>query len=454
MGISVTTRATLDQWNKIRAAAMTRTPTAEEGLQQISRAITATLNEGSPVFGGRPEDVAMFGAHAVAPNLTPDTVDFFRRSICWQKSTEKARTALELLAPPAQLDGFAASIALLDMQVLEDRITMCDILMTLVVMETAQNVGAVRDGTVLDATGDTPAPSWEPTPRKTAEYRRKLINYHQDRSTVLDIAAKLDVMSSSGMDAALDAAGELCRHEVSALQRSTLYYAGADTCAAAVRKALRGRTAPLSMRRVPTHDGLIVLQDAVDMGSGLYLAAASWSYNTLKLQKEQDRDQFSIQLYAPEANGLEWWGMGFPTPGEALTDEHTEPYRIIVALWDLITQERVGPRVVDTRTVERQKAKARSDARRGITDRGDVRVVTIRGRARTAPAPAREEDAGDAPRRRYDRGRWMVSEHERNQCMNPHRHKDGECEHEDITIMEYPKGPEGAPFLDTVNTLR
>jgi hypothetical protein len=68
--------------------------------------------------------------------------------------------------------------------------------------------------------------------------------------------------------------------------------------------------------------------------------------------------------------------------------------------------------------------KVRADRRRGITDDGTVRLVTIRGRQESVPRPRRDTD-GTGPTRRYDRGRWMVQEHTRDHCMNPALHRDG-----------------------------
>ncbi|MGW3012720.1 hypothetical protein ACWC9R_28330 [Streptomyces sp. NPDC001219] len=123
--------------------------------------------------------------------------------------------------------------------------------------------------------------------------------------------------------------------------------------------------------------------------------------------------------------------------------------RAIVACWDLITQERVGKGVVDVAQEKRKPVKVRADRRRGITDEGTVRLVPIRGRQESVPRSRRETD-GAGPARRYDRGRWMAHEHTRDHCMNPAAHSSGGCTHQDITVLDYPKGPADKPFLDTV----
>ncbi|WNI19923.1 hypothetical protein [Actinacidiphila sp. ITFR-21] len=129
--------------------------------------------------------------------------------------------------------------------------------------------------------------------------------------------------------------------------------------------------------------------------------------------------------------------------------------RAVIACWDLITQERVGKAVVDVAEEKRKPVKLRADRRRGITDDGTVRLVTIRGRQPSTPRPRQEIGAdGAVPTRHYDRGRWWVHEHTRDHCMNPSLHASKGCTHQDITILKYPKGPQDKPFLDTVYVLR
>lgn len=82
-----------------------------------------------------------------------------------------------------------------------------------------------------------------------------------------------------------------------------------------------------------------------------------------------------------------------------------------------------------------------------------VQLVTVRGRQASVPRSRRETDE-TAPTRRYDRGQWWVRDHTRDHCMNPALHREGGCTHEDITVLDYPKGPEDKPFLETVYVVR
>ncbi|MFJ9703375.1 hypothetical protein [Streptomyces fradiae] len=241
-----------------------------------------------------------------------------------------------------------------------------------------------------------------------------------------------------------------------------MYFADADTTAVATRKAARPRKAPLDPQRVPSPAGFLVLDQPVDYAPGLApLVAASWSVWRVPGQSEDGPTTWSLTLYPHVTATPPIAPIGFErlTAGDVLAEKYAASKdgdfaaRAIVACWDLITQERVGKGVVGVAEEKRRPVKARADRRRGITDDGTVRLVTIRGRQASVLSPRRAKD-GTAPTRRYDRGRWMVHEHTRDHCTNPTLHRDGGCTHQDITILDYPKGPADKPFLDTVYTVK
>jgi hypothetical protein len=254
----------------------------------------------------------------------------------------------------------------------------------------------------------------------------------------------------------------LCEQERDRLRGARMYYADADTTAVATRKAARPRKSPLDPQRVPSPSGFLVLDQPVDYAPGMApLVAASWSVWHVSGQPEGAPTTWSLTLYAHTAATPPIAPIGFErlTAGDKLAEKYAEmenadfAARAVVACWDLITQERVGKGVVDVAEEKRKPVKVRADRRRGITDDGTVRLVTIRGRQESVPRPRRETD-GTGPTRRYDRGRWMVHEHTRDHCMNPALHRDGGCTHQDITVLDYPKGPADKPFLDTVYVVK
>ncbi|MFF5393182.1 hypothetical protein ACFY5H_33515 [Streptomyces sp. NPDC013012] len=189
-------------------------------------------------------------------------------------------------------------------------------------------------------------------------------------------------------------------------------------------------------------------------------------------KREDEPTQWSLTLYrqTPSSPPIRPIGFELLTVGdvlskqyEELAEKHTERdaksvgfgSRAVVACWDLITQERVGKGVIDVAEEQRKPVKVRSDRRREISDDGTVRLVSVRGRQASVPRPrsGKETDSTE-PGRRYDRGRWMVHEHTRDHCMNPAAHSSGGCTHQDITILDYPKGPPDKPFLDTVYVVK
>lgn len=348
-----------------------------------------------------------------------------------------------------------------------------------------------RGPLLLDLTSPPPpspaeSDPWAPDPRQIPEWRRKLVSDYQSEHAPLWMGQTLAdgqyVLAPALEDA--DAAGAiLCAQEAERLSKAKLYYADARTCAVASRKASRPRTAPLVEHRVPSAYGLIVFATPVAAKPGEKpIVAASWGrwdsdmrhgpwvarrHGVTTPLSLADGSRWWITFYTaatPPINApLRWDTEGLIVEGQTWgqdSDAFSEPkdrdelaMRTVIAAWDLITQERVAKAVTETEEIIRKPVKVRSDRRRGIEDNGTVRLVSIRGRqARDGQPRTRREEDG-TPGRVY-RSQWMVYEHSRNHCMNPHLHAQKGCTHEDITILDFVKGPEGAPFIDRVSSIK
>ncbi|MEV4741786.1 hypothetical protein [Streptomyces sp. NPDC049555] len=348
-----------------------------------------------------------------------------------------------------------------------------------------------RGPLILDLTGTSPASatagSWAPDPRKIPEWRRKLIGECQSERGLLWMAQTLAegrYLLCPDLGDASVAAAILCSQGAERLSRAKLYYADDRTCAVASRKAARPRTAPLVGHRVPAPYGMVVFATPVVVaGSAKPIVAASWGRWDSDLRNGPwlvRRDGVTRPLRL--ADGTRWWitlytsstatagaPLAWETEGlivEGQTWEEQPPrdpeaaelgevaVRTVVAVWDLITQERVAKPVTDTEEIPRKPAKVRADRRRGIEDDGAVRLVSIRGRSTPSGERRTAHRADGDARSRIYRHQWMVYEHSRNHCMNPHLHKDDACTHEDITILDFIKGPEDAPFHDRVTSVK
>ncbi|MFI7278441.1 hypothetical protein [Streptomyces sp. NPDC049879] len=153
-----------------------------------------------------------------------------------------------------------------------------------------------------------------------------------------------------------------------------------------------------------------------------------------------------------DTEGVVQLGHEFDHPAERGTGEVF--MRAMIAAWDLITQEEVtGQPVVDVDLVERAPKKSRQDHRRGIVDDGDVSVVSVTAR-RKRKVPRRRNPAAAGTGTPYTHRRW-IPEHDRNHCMDPHKHREtieaGErCHHEPITILDHWAGDESLPVSDAV----
>lgn len=276
----------------------------------------------------------------------------------------------------------------------------------------------------------------------------------------------------------------LCESEAQRLKRAKLYYIDEDLCAVAVRKAQRPARTPVTAHRVLPGAGFMVLATPHPFAEGCPpVVAVSFSafdpdehgpwVTTNGPQSQEAGEGVAVARMRFEASQRWWWltfyaqepaqtygslpmcaysetiigeGHRFEGPPQEGTNEHIT--RFVFALFSLITQADLPTPKPVTLTSElvRKGAERRSDRRRGIEDDGRVRVVTV-GRP-TTPQSARSA----APREGTARGtlayRQLVHEHDKAQCPNTHRHAelgDG-CVHEDITVLDYERGPADAPF--------
>lgn len=113
-------------------------------------------------------------------------------------------------------------------------------------------------------------------------------------------------------------------------------------------------------------------------------------------------------------------------------------------IWRFINQmtRRPSSTALSVDLIDRPRPGRRRDQRAGATD-GTVRVIRI-------GTPTTDTDTTPAPRtpgtRRSPDHCYPVMPFERNHCMNPHRHADGTCEHEIITVVEHVRGPRNTPL--------
>ncbi|MGW1037569.1 hypothetical protein [Streptomyces antibioticus] len=465
-GVFVATQATANKWRHLTAVARTfqRNPALE--ADRYARTVKQTATGGDADKGGRGSEVALFGAQQL--------IQFEEEH---GRYIEEAAPALaELVEDDREVWAALEDLTRHDWTTFERRVGQFERAggMTLATLLSALSGAAAvldPDGTLPTFTLDgTEASPWSAKPRQVAEWRRQLVARLEAPETAEGTARELTEEQLTaifppeafpGLDH-VARARLLCEQERERLRGARMYYADADTTAVATRKAARPRKSPLDAQRVPSPTGFLVFDQPVDYAPGMApLVAASWSVWQPPGQSEDAPTTWSVTLYAHAAATPPLGPVGFErmTAGDVFAardkaqDEADFASRAIVACWDLITQERVGKGVVDVAEEKRKPVKVRADRRRGITDDGTVRLVTIRGRQESVPRPRRETD-GTGPTRRYDRGRWWVHEHTRDHCMNPAAHRDGGCTHQDITVLDYPKGPEDRPFLDTVYVVK
>ncbi|GAA3312233.1 hypothetical protein [Streptomyces cinereospinus] len=465
-GVFVATQATANAWRHLTAVARTfqRNPALE--ADRYARTIQQTATGGDAVKGGRGSEVALFGASQL--------IQFEEEH--GRYIEEAAPVLAELVEDDRDVWAALEDLTRHDWQAFERKVAAFERAggMTLATLLGALSGAAAvldPDGTLPTFTLDgTEAPPWSAKPRQVAEWRRQLVARLEAPETAEGTARELaeehlTAIFPPELFPGLDHVARarlLCEQERARLRSARMYYADADTTAVATRKAARPRKSPLDPQRVPSAAGFLVFDQPVDYAPGMApLVAASWSGWEVPGHSEDAPATWSVTLYAHTAATPPLAPVGFErlSAGDVLAEKYAQmenadfAARAVVACWDLITQERVGKGVVDVAEERRKPVKVRADRRRGITDDGTVRVVAIRGRQESVPRPRRETD-GTGPSRRYDRGRWMVHEHTRDHCMNPAAHRDGGCTHQDITVLDYPKGPADKPFLDTVYVVK
>jgi hypothetical protein len=468
-GVFVATQATANAWRHLAAVARTyqRNPALE--ADRYTRTIQQTVTGGDADKGGRGSEVALYGASQLIQfeeehgrHLVPSEV----RAVLAERvgDDRPAWAAVEDLIRH-DWSAFEGKVATFERN---GGRSLAPLLGAL------SGAAAVLDpdGTLPTFTLDgTEAPPWSAKPRQVAEWRRQLVARLEAPETAEGTARELaeehlTAIFPPDLFPDLDHVARarlLCEEERDRLRGARMYYADADTTAVATRKAARPRKSPLDPQRVPSPSGFLVLDQPVDYAPGMApLVAASWNVWQVPGQSEDGPTTWSLTLYAHTAATPPLAPVGFErlSAGDVLAEKYAAAEnadfaaRAVVACWDLITQERVGKGVVDIAEETRKPVKVRADRRRGITDDGTVRLVTIRGRRESVPRPRRETDGTTGPTRRYDRGRWMVHEHTRDHCMNPSLHSSGGCTHQDITVLDYPKGPADKPFLETVYVVK
>ncbi|WP_047471565.1 hypothetical protein [Streptomyces sp. M10] len=473
-GVFIATQATANAWRHLTAVARTvqRNPLLE--ADRYASTIQRIATGGDAEKGGRGSEVALFGASQL--------IQFEEEHGRHTTESEVRAVLAERVGLDRDVWAAVEDLVRHDWNAFERKVAQFErasgrpgfggtSLATL--LGALGSVAAVLDpdGTLPTFTLDgTEAPPWSTKPRQVAEWRRQLVARLEAPETAEGTAREmaeehLTVLFPPELFRDLDHVARarlLCEQERDRLRGARMYYADADTTAVATRKAARPRKSPLDPQRVPSAAGFLVFDQPVDYAPGMApLVAASWNVWQAPGQPEGWPTTWSLTLYAHTAATPPFAPVGFErlSAGDVLAEKYAETEngdfaaRAVVACWDLITQERVGKGVVDVAEEKRKPVKVRADRRRGITDDGTVRLVTIRGQQESVPHPRREAN-GMGPARRYDRGRWMVHEHTRDHCMNPALHRDGGCTHQDITVLDYPKGPADKPFLDTVYVVK
>ncbi|MFD9453480.1 hypothetical protein ACFWBC_10365 [Streptomyces sp. NPDC059985] len=341
-------------------------------------------------------------------------------------------------------------------------------------------------------------------PQRLPDLRARLITAQQGKDAVNRLVVAL--LENSGtlvpfVDSPDDAARVLLAQENNRLAKARLYHVDEEVTEAAIRKAERGRKGPLAPHRVPSKYGLIafgkpLVRTVMDNGERpADVVAVSWgpwaadfAHAPKHIQPTSvagPRQPFwgyfgqdEGVTYVEPVDGREhpaWWLTLWTRPRHAipgtpplLADNETtvgasqsldpmllgttdEISHVVYACWDFITQEQVTKRPMADQSVrERKPSDLRRDRRKGVEDDSAVHLITLRGRRPqlTAPDPA----APAPPGRKLDY-RQVIAEYDRSHCMNPRLHRDDpdrqHHHHEEITVVEYVRGPDGAPLRPT-----
>ncbi|MFD3970380.1 hypothetical protein [Streptomyces cyaneofuscatus] len=341
-------------------------------------------------------------------------------------------------------------------------------------------------------------------PRRLPDLRARLISAQQGKPAVNRLA--LALFENTGtlvpfLNSADDAARVLLAQETDRLARARLYHVDEEMTEAAIRKAERGRKGPLAPHRVPATRGFIAFgkplvrtvpegeerpAEVVAVSWGPWAADFAHAPEHIRPTPVAGPRQPFWRWFGPDGTPRHieafdgrakptWWLTFWTRPTHAvpgtpplLADNETttgatetpgpmhigttdEVAHVVYACWDFITQEQVTKRPITQQRVQpRKPTDLRRDRRKGIQDDSSVHLVTLRGRRPqlTEPAPAVSVPSG----RRLDY-RQVISEYDRSHCMNPHLHRDDPDKqhhhHEEITVVEYVRGPEGAPLRPT-----
>lgn len=152
-----------------------------------------------------------------------------------------------------------------------------------------------------------------------------------------------------------------------------------------------------------------------------------------------DMHQMSLEGAVPVA---EWDNQGVLRHGDTCppVDLETPAGWLVMAyvLWQLMGRQ--GRRITTTEELPRIRAGRRRDQRAGV-EPSPVRVVRLnRERRPSNPAPN-----GAAPTREYS-CQWPVDPYWRDTCLNPRKHRSGECTHEEMIVEGHFKGPPDKPL--------
>lgn len=341
-------------------------------------------------------------------------------------------------------------------------------------------------------------------PQRLPDLRARLITAQQGKDAVNRLAMAL--FENTGtlvpfLNSADDAARVLLAQENDRLAKARLYHVDEEMTEAAIRKAERGRKGPLAPHRVPSKRGFIafgkplvrtVLEDGERPAD---VVAVSWGPWAADFTHAPERIQPTPvpgprqpfwRWFGPDGGVLHvepfdgqarptWWLTFWTRPTHAIpgmpplmadnettigATETIEPMHIgttdeishvVYACWDFITQEQVTKRPITEQQLQRRKpTDLRRDRRKGIQDDSTVHLVTLRGRH---PQLAASAPAAPVPSGRKLDYRQVIAEYDRSHCMNPRLHKDDPDKqhhhHEEITVVEYVRGPDGAPLRPT-----
>ncbi|WP_428950906.1 hypothetical protein [Streptomyces sp. cg35] len=331
---------------------------------------------------------------------------------------------------------------------------------------------------------DFARPGWSPDPKKFPEMRRRLHKHLGAPETRRQFALSLAVGQYSlrpDADTAEQAARIQLDEERARLARARLYWMDPESWPIACRKALRPRTEPLLAHRVPSAYGLLFFPQPVQVEGGADVVAVSWGrWNIDSVESWIGKTTDGLARLGEQfvdPGHPSWWLTYYARPPEAAQQDLGSPLawenetcfasggkfsspvpqpddteyvlRHLVACWEMITQGRgkaAGRPITTVTRKDRKPQHVRRDRRGGLQDDGAVHIVTI-GRPDAPRRPAVSKPAVPGSRKPLDKRHWVL-EHTKGQCPNTRRHAElgDACVHEEVTILDYPRGPQDAPF--------